>query len=95
MQRHPWIVAAGLAATLISASAFARTDVSVNIGVPGPVYVAPPVYAPAPVYVAPAPMMVAPPPPPRYWRGPPPGHWKHDRHWDHRHYDDRRDWRHR
>lgn len=88
------------AAVLISSNAFARTDVSVNIGIPGPAIVAPgPVYAPPPVYAAPAPMVMAPPPVvyaprPQYWRGPPPGHWRHDRDWDRRYYD-RRDWHHR
>lgn len=100
MQRHHWIAAAGLAAVLVSGSALARTDVSVNIGIPGPAIMAPaPVYVAPPVYAAPAPMMVAPPPPvvygprPHYWRGPPPGHWRHDRDWDRRGWD-RRDYRH-
>lgn len=89
-----------MAAVLAPGSAFARTDVSVNIGIPGPAIMAPgPVYAPPPVYAAPAPMVIAPPPVvyaprPHYWRGPPPGHWRHDRGWDRRDYD-RRDWHHR
>lgn len=104
MQGKFWIMTAtatGMAATLISGSAFARTDVSVNIGIPGPAIIAPgPVYAPPPVYAAPAPMMVAPPPPvyygppPRYWRGPPPGHWRHHGGWDRRDYGRGRGWDH-
>ncbi|ODP31760.1 hypothetical protein [Pandoraea sp. ISTKB] len=103
MQHRLWIATAaiaGLAAAFTSGSAFARTDVSVNIGIPGPAFVAPgPVYAPPPVYAAPAPMVVAPPPPvvygppPRYWRGPPPRHWHHGRGWDRRGWD-RRDGHH-
>ncbi|MGR9579256.1 hypothetical protein [Pandoraea sputorum] len=106
MQHRFWMATAtlaGLTSVFASGSAFARTDVSVNIGIPGPAIVAPgPIYAPPPVYAAPAPMMVAPPPvvygpPPRYWRGPPPRHWHHDRGWDRRGWDHRdyRDYRHR
>ncbi|GAB3626776.1 signal peptide protein [Pandoraea terrae] len=87
MQRTPWIAAAGLAAAmLVSASAFARTDVSVNIGIPGPVLVAPaPVYAPPPVY-APAPLVVAPQP---VYVEP---HWREREHWDR---GEHRGWEHR
>ncbi|AJP58909.1 hypothetical protein UC34_22125 [Pandoraea vervacti] len=103
MQRHFWIATAavaGLAAAFTTSSAFARTDVSVNIGIPGPAFVAPaPMYAPPPVVYGPAPVVVAPPPvvygpPPRYWRGPPPRHWHHERGWERRDWD-RRDWHHR
>lgn len=90
MQGKFWIMTAtatGMAATLISGSAFARTDVSVNIGIPGPAIIAPgPVYAPPPVYYG---------PPPRYWRGPPPGHWRHHGGWDRRDYGRGRGWDHR
>ncbi len=77
------MTAAGL---MVSASALARVDVGVNIGVPGVIYGPPPVvYAPPPpVYYAPAPVVVAPPVVAgggyywshgrRYYRGPYRGH---------------------
>jgi len=98
-----WLIA-GLAAlgVLASASASARVDIGVNIGVPGPYYYGGPVYRPAPpVYYAPAPVYYPPavvyetpryyrpgPPPPPYWRG-----YGHGRdHWRGDHRGGRGDW---
>jgi hypothetical protein len=80
---------AGVVLALAASPALARTDVEVNIGVPGvfvqpaPVYVQPrPVYVePAPVYVRPAPMYVQPQPvyvqPPPFYAGRP--EWREHR----------------
>ena len=68
---------AGAALIAVSGTAAARVDVGISLGIPAPVYVAPPppvVYAP-PVYVPPRPVYYAPPPvyyaPPPVYYGPP------------------------
>lgn len=82
----------GVAGVCASASAFAHADIGVFLGVPGPVYEAPP-----PVYYAPPPPVVYEQPAPVYY-GPYYGgggyrrEW-HDNGWHrgwrhHRHYDD-------
>lgn len=86
-------------ALLISAApAMARTDVSLNIGVPGVVYAQPaPVYVPPPpVYVQPRPIYVQPTPvyapAPAYVVGAPyRSEWGYHRHHHHRHHDRDRD----
>jgi hypothetical protein len=77
-----------------SSAAMAQVNVGVNIGVPGPVYVAPaPVYAPPP-----PPVYAAPPPPVVYEPAPVYGGpsiiigWHGDRYWDGRRYWDHDDW---
>lgn len=53
MKRFLLISAVGIAVASVSASAFARADIGVYFGVPGPVIEAPP-----PVYYAPPPPVV-------------------------------------
>lgn len=68
----------GLAAACVSTAAFARVNVGVYVGTPGPVYAAPPVvYAPPP----PPPVVYA--PQPAYGYGYYRRGWHHD-HWRHR-----------
>jgi hypothetical protein len=71
---------AGAGMLLAASPAMARVDVDVNLGVPGPVYMAPePFYVqPRPVYVAPRPVYFA--PRPVYYMEPHRRHhWRHDR----------------
>ncbi|WP_321808596.1 hypothetical protein [Burkholderia sp. BCC1993] len=62
MRRILLSCALGIAAACLSASAFARADVGVYFGVPGPVVEAPPpvYYVPPPVVYEPAPAYYAP-----------------------------------
>lgn len=66
-----------------AAPAMARVDVDLNVGIPGPVYVAPqPVYVqPRPVYVQPRPVYVQPRPVyyERHHRHGYERRWRHDR----------------
>jgi hypothetical protein len=59
---------AGGAMLALAPAAQARVVVGLGIGVPGPVYYAPP----PPVYYAPPPVVYAPPPAPAYLTPPPP-----------------------
>ncbi|MEC5408021.1 hypothetical protein VOM14_20920 [Paraburkholderia sp. MPAMCS5] len=57
MKRATLLIAVGLSAACVSSAAFAHADIGVFLGVPGPMYVAPPpvVYEPPPrVVYAPA-----------------------------------------
>lgn len=86
MKRILLSAALGVAAIGASASAFARTDIGVFFGVPGPVYEAPP-----PVYYAPPPPVVYEQPAPVYY-GPYYGdgyrrEW-HGNRWHHHHHHD-------
>lgn len=93
------LVFAGLLA-MAATGAFARVDLSVGIGIPGAVMVAPePVYVPPPAYVIPRPVyaprpVVVVPPPAVYapgWRGYDDDRWERwDRGWRKHH----RHWRH-
>lgn len=60
MMRPRILIAVGLSALCLSGSAFAHVDIGISLGIPAPVYVAPPV-----VYEE------APPPPPVVYDGPP------------------------
>ncbi|MGN7979965.1 hypothetical protein [Burkholderia sp. 22313] len=74
MKRILLASAIGLAAACVSASAYARADIGVYFGFPGPVVEAPPpvYYAPPPpVYYEPAPM----------YYGPYYGEYHYRRHW--------------
>jgi hypothetical protein len=87
-----WLMAGfGAVSLMVAASAMARVDVGINVGVPGVIYGGPAYVAPPPVYYAPPPPVyygpryVAPPPVyvyggPRYYHGP--GRWDHRRGWD-------------
>jgi hypothetical protein len=84
----------GLGALVFVASQAATAGVSIglNLGVPGPVYVAPaPIYAPAPVYAPPSPPVVAyqavPVVAPGFVIG-----WHGERYWDGRRWWGRREW---
>ncbi|AWU98825.1 hypothetical protein DM992_04085 [Burkholderia sp. JP2-270] len=90
MKRILLSCALGIAAACLSASAFARADIGVYFGVPGPVIEAPP-----PVYYAPPPPVVYEPAPVYY--GPYYGdyryrYYRHDngwhRGWRHHHHDE-------
>jgi len=93
MRRAFLFLAAGISATCASGAAFAHADIGVFLGVPGPVYSAPP---PTVVYEDPAPMVYAPAPvydyryryeeayrDERRWHD----HGRH-RGWEHHHHDD-------
>lgn len=89
MKRPLILLASGLIALAASGAAMAHTDIGISIGVPLPVYVAPPppvYYRPAPVY-APPPVVVT-----SGWYG---GDrdW-HDRDWHDRDWRDHDRWRH-
>jgi hypothetical protein len=98
------ITVLGVAALGFVTTADAQVRLGINVGVPAPVYVAPPVYAaPPPVVYAPQPVYAAPPPVygpaiaigwygDRYYDGH--RYWGRDEWYRHHPHDrDRRDWR--
>ncbi|MBN3816622.1 hypothetical protein G3N57_08340 [Paraburkholderia sp. Se-20369] len=74
MKRVLLFGALGVVTACLSASAFARADIGVYFGVPGPVYAPPPpvIYTPPPVVYEPA---------PAYYYGPYYDDYRYRRHW--------------